>query len=93
MPSEVYFKAGSKQQSAIKTIFRGSSISHCCDNRFNKGSIMKKSIEEIIGGIILAFPDNGDEVACLKIQELFNDVEIFEYDGNEWSFDIMLEKS
>ena len=46
-----------------------------------------KEAYEVIGGIILALPDNADEVAVLKVSELIDDEEIFYRDdfGN-WRF-------
>lgn len=41
---------------------------------------------QIVGAILIALPDNKDEVTNLKIKELFNNEDIFDYDGNKWEF-------
>jgi len=41
---------------------------------------------EIVGAILIALPDNSDEVANLKIKELFNNEDIYDYDGDKWKF-------
>ena len=41
---------------------------------------------EIVGAILMALPDNNDEVSNLKIKELFDNEDIYDYDGEKWQF-------
>lgn len=41
---------------------------------------------EVIGAILSALPDNDDGVSNFKIKELFNNTDIYDYDGTKWEF-------
>jgi hypothetical protein len=41
---------------------------------------------ELIGMIALNLPDDTDEVACLKVSELFHDEAIYAHENGEWIF-------